>query len=131
MSTSILSLPTAAMVITTGTNEDWIEALLFLIPDGSGNPDNYPQLDLRGIAFEMEVRHSMADHEFIISASTADGTLKIGTYPNYGWLLFDISVEIMKRQLATAYVGDIVASDANFTRRCITFDLNLVQGITR
>src|SRR4249920_2670652 len=110
MSTNILSLPLATLFITTGTNEDWIESLKYLIPDGSGNPDNYPQLDLRGIDFEMEVRHAAPDHEVVINASTADGSLKVGTYPNYGWLLFDISVEIMKRQVPDSYVGDIVAS---------------------
>jgi hypothetical protein len=79
----------------------------------------------------MEVRHNVPDHEVIINASTSDGSLIVGPYPNYGWLIFNISVAIMSRQQPDAYVGDIVATDSLFSRRVITFNLDLVQGVTR
>jgi hypothetical protein len=131
MTTNILALPLAAMVITTGTNEDWVDSMLFLIPDGSGIVANYPQLDLRGISFQMMVRHQADDQEVQIEASTEDGTLKVGDYPDYGYLIIYIPDEVMKGQAPGTYVGDIVASDDTFARRCVTFDLTIIEGITR
>lgn len=131
MTTNILALPLAAMVITTGTNEDWIDSMLFLVADGSGDPTLYPQLDLRGIHFQMMIRHHVDDVEVQIEASTTDGLLKLGDYPNYGYLIIAIDNDIMKERPPGAYVGDIVASDETFTRRVVTFDLNLVEGVTR
>lgn len=124
-------LPLAALTIETGTNEDWIDSLLFLVPDGGGDISTYPQLDLRGITFEMEVRHRSDEHEVVINASTTNGMLKIGAYPDVGYLLIGIDVETMSKRQAGDYVGDVVATDASFTRRILTFDLNLVEGITR
>jgi hypothetical protein len=131
MSTNILSMPLAAIVFENGNNEDWIDSLLFLVPDGGTDPSIYPQLDLRGIEFEMEVRNRAEDHEVLINASTTNGLLKVGDYPNYGYLLIGIDIEVMRQQMAGDYVGDVVASDPSFTRRVITFDLTLVEGVTR
>ena len=131
MTTNILALPLASMVIQTGTNEDWIDSLVFLIPDGSGIVAQYPQLDLTGISFRMYLRREPDDVEVILSASTDDGSLMIGDYPNNGYLIIAIDNDEMKARQAGAYVGDIVASDHEFTRRCFTFSLNLVEGVTR
>ena len=121
-------MPLADMVIDTGTNEDWLDSIMYVVTDGSADP---PQLDLRGIAFTMEVRRNPDDHEVIIRASTATGELVIGPYPDFGWLVINVPHDTMKTKFAGAYVGDIIADDGNFQRRCITFDLNIIEGITR
>jgi len=132
MPTNILSLPLAALVIETGNNEDWIESLLFVVDDGSGgDPTAMPQLDLRGISFELEVRRRAEDHEVVIHASTDNGMLQVGSYPNYGFLIIDVDDTFMQPQAAGDYVGDVVATDAAYTRRVMTFDLNIVEGVTR
>jgi hypothetical protein len=131
MATNILSLPFVTIQFENGTNEDWIDSLLFLVPDGSNNIDQYPQLDLRGIDFEMELRRSATDREVILNASTKDGTLMIGDYPNYGWFIIQVPVTKIEQRQASQYVGDVVASDSAFTRRCMYFTLNLVEGVTR
>lgn len=129
--TNILSLPFVTIGFTNGTNEDWIDSLLYLVPDGSGNVDNYPQFDLRGINFKLQVRIEADDPTVILQATTDDGTLSIGAYPNYGWLIIDIPVTTIQQQFPGNYVGDIVATDQYFTRRAATLTYDLVEGITR
>jgi hypothetical protein len=126
MTTSILALPLAAAEIETGTNEDWIDSLLYLVGDETG-----PQLDLRGIRFDMEIRHRAPDAEVVLTASTADGRIKIGEYPNFGYLIINVDNSEMLTKRPGEYVGDIVASDDTYTRRTVTIDLTLIQGITR
>jgi hypothetical protein len=128
MTTNLLALPLASMTIDTGTNEDWLDTLCYVVDDGTPNP---PQLDLRGISFAMEVRSSPPDHEVIILATTDNGGLRIGPAPDYGWLIFYIPLDTMKVKFPGAYVGDIVASDGTLSRRVITFDLNIIEGVTR
>jgi hypothetical protein len=128
MTTNILALPLVSMTVETGTNEDWIDTICYVVEDGSGSP---PQLDLRGLTFTMEVRAQPEDVEVIILATTADGGLRIGEYPNFGWLMFYIPVGTMKEKFPGAYVGDVVVTDGEITRRCITFNLNIIEGITR
>lgn len=126
MTTSILSLPLAHVMIETGTNEDWFDSLLYLVGDEAG-----PQLDLRGIGFEMEIRHRAEDAEVVITASTDDGGIKIGDYPDFGYLIINIDNDTMLTKRAGEYVGDIVASDELFTRRTVTIDLTIVEGVTK
>jgi hypothetical protein len=128
MATNILALPLVRLTVETGTNEDWIDTLKYVVDDGSPDP---PQLDLRGIRFRMEVRRRPEDHEVIISASTDDGTLTIGTSPDYGVLIFNIPDDIMKLKKAGVYVGDVLASDETFARVAIQIDLTVVEGITK
>ena len=128
MSTNILALPVAQMTIETGCNEDWIDSIVYLID--STDPDS-PQLDLTGIEFEMEVRRRPPDHEVILQASTKNGTITIGTPPDYGYLIIMVPLEEMETKSPGQYVGDIRAKDDEFTRICVQFDLTLVQGITR
>ena len=131
MPTQILALPLATMSIKTGTNEDWFETLKYVVDDGSENVEGMPQLDLRGIVFTMEIRRQAPDHEVVLSASTLDKRIVIGSPPDYGFLLVRIDNDVMKLIRAGGYVGDIVASDDQFTRVAIQFDLTLVEGITR
>jgi hypothetical protein len=128
---NILSLPMAALVVETGTNEDWIDSLLFLVDNGSGNINTMLQLDLRGITFEMEIRRQIDDHAVVIHASTENGMLQIGDYPNYGYLIINVDVSVVSVLPQDSYVGDIVASDSAFVRRVMTLDLNIVEGVTR
>jgi hypothetical protein len=122
---SVLSLPLAYVTIETGTNEDWVDSLLYLVNEGG------PQLDLRGIKFEMEIRHRVDNHEVVIDASTDNGLLVIGDYPNYGYLVINIGHELMINQLPGGYVGDIVADDGTNLRRTANIDLTLIEGVTR
>jgi hypothetical protein len=129
--TNILALRTAIMEIETGNNEDWIDIIKYLVDDDSGDINQMPQLDLRGIDFEMEIRRRAENHEVVIRASTAEGTMAIGAAPNYGYLIIYVPLSTMQSQDAQSYVGDIRASDGNFSRVCAQFDLSVVQGITR
>lgn len=127
---NILSLPLADLTIVTVSNEDWIESMKYVVMSEE-DPENPPQLDLRGIWFEMEVRRRTDDHEVILSASRADGRLLIGAYPNYGYVLLKVPVDVMKITPAGQYVGDIVAHDGTFSRTVAQIALTIERGITR
>jgi hypothetical protein len=131
VATNIMALPLVTLSIQTGNNEDWIDSLKFLVEEEGGTPDTYPQLDLRGIDFEMEIRRSPIDHEVVLRASIEDGTLAIGTPPDYGFFIINVPRSIMHTQLAGKYVGDVVASADGFYRRCLELDLIIVEGITK
>jgi hypothetical protein len=79
----------------------------------------------------MEVRHTTPEHGVIIRASTDDGTLEIGTPPNFGYLLIKIPHDLMLTQIPGNYVADIVGEDDMYVRRCITIDLEIAYGVTR
>jgi hypothetical protein len=130
--TNILALPVVQAVIDTGNNEDWIDTILFLVDNGSGDPTTMSQLDLRGMDFQMEIRRAVGDNEVIIEASTMAGTMAIGAPPNFGFLIIYVSLdEVMQYKEAGSYIGDIVAFDGAFQRRCVLIDLNIVEGVTR
>ena len=124
-------MPLVTVSVITGTNEDWINSIKYLVDNGSGNIDTYPQLDLTGIVFTMEVRRLSPDAEVVIRASTADGTLDIGDAPNIGYLLINIDHETMKKIRPGNYSGDIVGTDDATVRRCVVVDLEVALGITR
>src|SRR5215470_16410213 len=130
---NLLSLPLLSMTVQTGNNEDWIESVKYVAPEEGMSDDDpaAPQVDLRGITFEMEVRRTADDHEVILSASTDDGTLSIGAPPNYGYLIWNIPVETMKLKRAGNYVADVVGRDDQFSRRVIAMDLTLIEGVTK
>jgi len=121
-------MPLAILQVQTGTNEDWIDSVKYVVDTGETDP---PQLDIRGILFEMEVRRQTDDHEVVISATTEDGTLAIGEAPDFGFFLFNIDKEVMKRQTPGKYVADVVGIDAEFRRVTIQIDLTIFEGITR
>lgn len=128
---NILALPLALVTIETSNNEDWVESFKFVVDNGTTNVDSMPQLDLRGMSFEMEMRRKATDHEVILSASTDDLRLSIGAFPNYGFLLLNIPVEFMQDKTAGGYVADVVAKDEVFSRKCMVITINLVEGVTR
>jgi hypothetical protein len=130
--TNLLAMPLATLTIETGTNEDWLESMKYVVGDSATvDPDLLPQLDLTGIAFEMEVRHAVADNEVVLTGSTANGRLVIGTPPDYGFLMINIDHEDMLTKQPGKYVADIVGSDDHNVRRVATIDLTIVQGVTR
>jgi hypothetical protein len=126
--TNVLALPLATMSIEAGTYEDWIDTIVWLI--NSTDPVNGPQLDLRGINFEMQIRISPLEHEVILEASTGDGSLAFATPPDYGYLIINIPASTMALKQPGTYVGDIVAYDDTNTRVCVQFTLSIVQGVT-
>jgi hypothetical protein len=131
MPTNILAIPKVTLDAVTGNNEDWIDSLKYLVEVDGGTIDTYPQLDLRGIRFEMEVRREADDHEVILSASTDDGSLSIGSAPDYGFLIINIPYETMKAKFAGIYVGDVVASADNIDRVVIQMTLEIIEGVTK
>jgi hypothetical protein len=128
VSTNVLALPLAHVVIEAANNEDWIDTLVFMVSD-SGPP--LEQLDLSGIAFEMHLRRRPEIHEIVLDASTLDRTLFIGSPPDFGYLIFFVPRETMQTLWAGKYVGDIVARDADFERVCLTVEMTVLEGITR
>ena len=130
--TNILALPLVTATIITGNNEDWVDTIQYTVDNGSGAPSSFPQLDLRGIDFLMEIRHQAADNEVVIQASTMDGTMAIGAPPNYGFLIIYVPLaEVMMYKEPGSYVGDIVAMDGNFTITAIQINLTIFEGVTR
>jgi hypothetical protein len=127
---NLLALPLVAMSIETATNEDWMESICYLV--GGTDPALFPQLDLRGIRFDMEVRRQSEDHEVLIRASSSDAdSIAIGEAPNYGFLLINVSHKEMLLQHAGSYVADIVGTDEYSVRRCVTMAIEIVDGVTR
>lgn len=124
--TNILAIPLAHATILTGTNEDWIDCIAYHVGDVNG-----PQLDIRGINFELELRRQAPDHEVILHATTADGEVTVGASPNVGFLIFYVKEEVMEKCEANTYVGDVRASDGQFERVILTMDFQLIQGVTR
>lgn len=130
--TNILSIPLTRMTVLTGNNEDWYESIKYVVgADSEPNVDLLPQLDLRGVEFEMEVRHKSTDHEVVLAANGGNRRLGIGPFPNYGFLLIQVPIDAMKPQLPGSYVADVVATDGSYTRKVIEMDLTIVEGITR
>jgi hypothetical protein len=128
MPTNILALPLAHIIFDVSNNADWVDSLVVLVSD-SGTPPE--QMDLRGIAFEMHLRRRPELPEIVLSASTADNTLLVGSPPDVGYLLFYVREETMRSLWQGQYVGDIRASDGNFERIFLTVDLTILEGITR
>jgi len=125
---NILAMPLVELQVTISNNEDWIDSILYLVQTGDPNP---PQLDIRGIIFDMEIRRSPLEHEVMLSASTTNNTLKIGAPPDFGYLLFNIPITKIQPQLIPgAYVGDIVGRDGFYTRQIATVTLTVNQGLT-
>lgn len=130
--TNVLALPLVAVSVQTGNNEDWLDSVKFVVDEGIGLPvDQMPQLDLRGIDFTMEVRRAATDSEVIIGASTANGTLLIGSPPDFGFLIINLLLVEMQNHAAGNYVGDIVGSDGINSRVTVAIDLIIVEGVTK
>jgi hypothetical protein len=128
-SIDVLALPLAHLVIEAANNEDWIDSLVYVV---AGQPPPLPQLDLRGIAFEMHIRRRPQDNEVVLHGSSADGGVTVGAAPNYGHLIFYIPQENMRRMYPGRYVGDVRArNDRVEGRVCLTLDLTIIEGITR
>ena len=129
---NLLALPLIALTIETGNNEDWIDSIVYVVDTEGMTPEDSPQLDLRGITFEMEVRRNAGDAEVIVAASTASGSLRIGDPPNYGFLLFNLLLPDMQRIRAGSYVADVTGRDGQNVRRVISISqLTIVEGVTK
>ena len=77
------------------------------------------------------MRRSPTDHEVILSATTADGSLSVGASPNFGFLIINIPVTTMREKQAGQYVGDIVGHDEQYSKVVIQLDLTIVEGVTK
>jgi hypothetical protein len=127
---SLLAMPLVALTIEVGNNEDWIDSIVYCVPPPTD--PTAPQLDLRGIDFEMELRKHAEDHEVSLSASTKAGTIQIGLPPNFGYLIFYVPYKDTMQYMAPGdYVGDIVGNDGQYQRRVANIFLTIDEGITR
>jgi hypothetical protein len=127
---NLLALPLIQLTVQTGNQEDWIDTIKYVAPTVVDDP-NPPQVDLRGIDFELEIRRSASDHEVVLAATTEDGSLSVGTPPDYGYLVIYIKSEKMKTRLAGEYVGDIIGRDDRYARKVIELGLTIVEGVTK
>ena len=127
--TNLFAMPLVSMSVQTGTNEDWISAINYIVNDSAGG--FLSQLDLRGIRFEMEVRPTTPSHDVVITASTDDGTLTIGADPDCGFFLFHVPVIKMSMVFPGTYVGEVRGSDGFGMRRVIDVALEVVEGVVR
>jgi hypothetical protein len=125
---NLLAMPQVRLDIETGNNEDWIDSIKFMVDTGE---PVLPQLDIRNITFEMEIRRAVADHEVVLTASTENNTLRIGAPPDVGFLLFYIPLAQMRNQRAGTYVGDITGRDGIFTRTIAQINLTIIEGVTK
>lgn len=125
MLTNVLALPLTHLVIETGNNQDWWDAVRYITA-------NDEPVDLRGIEFDMQIRRRSDDHDVVIYAS-ADGNrwVSIGDLPNSNHLVIHVPLEKMQRMLAGQYVGDVLAHDEHVHRVCFTLELTVIQGVTR
>lgn len=130
VTTNLLALPLVSLTIETGNSEDWIESIKYVVDTG-GDPLTFPQVDLRGIDFTMEIRRTAPSHEVVLSATSDDGSLAVGEPPDYGYLIINVRYDEMKPLQAGSYVGDIRGRDDKYTRICIQINLTIFDGITR
>jgi hypothetical protein len=132
ISTNVLALPLIQVQARIHNTESWVDSIKYLV---GSDPDItlLPQLDLRGITFDMEVRRLPDLREVVLSASTDDGKLMIGEPPDVGFLIIQIPrAEIMGSLSSSGdYIADVRASDAEYTRVVIEMTLEIVEGITR
>lgn len=126
---ALLAMPLIQLNIEVSSNEDWLDSILYCVPPPTD--PTAPQLDLRGIDFELEIRRSPEDHEVVLSCSTSDGSIEIGLAPNYGYLIIFKQREFMQTLTPGVYVGDIVGNDGAYQRRTATIALTIDEGITR
>lgn len=126
MPTNILAMPRVLVTIITGTNEDWIDSLKYVLDD-VGTP-----LDLTGIDLEMEIRKTPPDADVVITAnSLTDGYISVGG-ENSNMIVISVPLAIMKEVPANGYVGDIIAKADGYQRRVVQITELLVErGITR
>lgn len=128
MMTNLLAMPLVTLSIETGNNEDWIDAIKFLMDNGE---PELPQLDIRDIIFEMEVRSTSVSHEVILAASTeVNDTLQVGWPPDYGFLIIAIPVSTMKTIRPGDYVADIIGRDMINSRVIAKMALTITDGVT-
>lgn len=131
--TNLFAMPLVTMTVQTGANEDWVSAIRYTVDASTMDPPPLedPQLDLRGIRFEMEVRPTVPSHDVVITASTDDGSLTIGFEPDYGFFLFRVPWAVMQKQFPGHYAGEVRGTDAFGTRRVIVVELEIVEGVVR
>jgi len=121
-------MPLVRLQVETGTNEDWIDSIKFVVDTGA---PVLPQLDIRNIIFEMEVRREPSDHLVVLGASTDNNTLRVGAPPDFGFLILNIPLADMMTVPPGDYVADIIGHDDYYTRVIAQMTLKIVEGVTK
>ena len=101
----MLAIPLASVVMSASTNEDWVDSLVYVVT--TEEPPPYPQMDLRGITFNIQLRRRPADNEVILGGSSLTGSLTVGAAPNVGHLIWYFSRDIMRTLWPGQYLGDV------------------------
>lgn len=125
---NLLAMPLVRLQVETGNNEDWVDSIKFVVDTGV---EPFPQLDIRNIIFEMEVRQEATSHEVMLAASTETGSLRVGVPPDYGFLILNVPLTDMRSLVAGDYVADIVGRDDLYTRVIAQITLLIVEGVTK
>lgn len=104
--TNILALPQLPQQdpFVIVTNADFRDGLQFL-QDASANPA--VPLNIGGIAFRASIRSADDSASELISASTAQGTIKLD--PEQGVMAFAVPALVLQNLEAGEAIGDIVA----------------------
>jgi hypothetical protein len=127
MPTNIKTLPRYECTIEASNNEDLILALDFAAAD------NVTPIALTGIAFRFTVRADPDDVAAAIAATTAAGTLAIGTgSPDpTNRLLFIIPQSAMATVAPGAYIFDVQAIADGVTLTVAYGQILVAQGVSR
>jgi hypothetical protein len=123
--TNVLAIPLVHIVFEVGNNEDWLDLIRYDTPLGQ-------PVDLHGIDFNMQVRHTADSWDVSLYASTANGMMRVGVEDRFNYLFIHVPLWRMEHVWTTGdYVGDILASDDRFYRVIATFELRVIHGVTR
>ena len=125
--TTIKTLPRYEVTIEASNNEDLILSLDFTAAD------NVTAIALTGIAFRFTVRADASDVAAAIAATTAAGTLAIGTgSPDpTNRLLFAIPQATMATVAPGAYIFDVQAIADGVTLTVAYGQILVAQGVSR
>ena len=127
MPTTIKTLPRYEVTIEASNNEDLAVALDFAAAD------NITPIPLTGISFRFTARADADDAAAALYATTAAGTLSIGTgSPDpTNRLLFSIPKATMANVPAGAYIFDVQGEADGVTLTVAYGQILIAQGISR
>lgn len=122
MPTAIRDLPTYELAAVLGSNEDWLDEIVFT------QDDNVTPWDLTGIAFRARVRPSPDAREAWPELSTAAGTLVNGGAT--GKLSFRLLVAARAPIHPGSYVLDVLAEADGYTRAVVVLGAAQAANLT-
>lgn len=107
------------------TNADWADALAFVAGDPAA------PVNLTGYAFEQHIRTAPDASYTVLTCSTANGRLVIGTPASAGNLAWNVPVAVMRSLRPGVYVHDIALTVGGKTRVFAKGEITVVEGVTK